>query len=77
VSWETPMGAVTLAYLNTRYLLFLAYSWLLIAPSKSLVRSVNKLWCWLKSPKKVSEKVRGKMPADEEPELQIRQRETV
>ncbi|PMD42010.1 hypothetical protein L207DRAFT_580690 [Hyaloscypha variabilis F] len=59
------------------YLLFLAYSWLLVTPSKSLVRSVDKLWCWLTSPEKVSEKERGKRPADDEPELQTRQRETV
>jgi hypothetical protein len=71
------MRAVKLAHPNSRYLLFLAYSWLLVAPSKSLVRSVDKLWYWLKSPKKVSEKVRGKMPAYDEPELQNRQGETV
>jgi len=60
---------VTLAYLNSRYLLFLAYSWVLVAQSQSLIRSVNKLWSWLNGPKRVSEKQRGKMPADDEPEL--------
>jgi hypothetical protein len=69
---------VTLAYLNSRYLLFLAYSWVLVAQSQLLIRSVNKLWSWLNGSKRVSEKGRGKMPADDEPELRTAgQRETV
>jgi hypothetical protein len=75
---KTPMRVVALAYLNSRYLLFLAYSWVLVAPSKSLIRSVNKLWTWLNGPKRVPEKETGKMPADDEPELRTAgQRETV